>query len=168
MSDGRFCSAAGCPYTKGAALAGNRGIALIRKRLRFPHARHAFTQGWCKTMITAFAAVVQVRKDRKFQCIYACPCQRLFTIEPPVFLTALFCRNTYAAASRSCAVRGIRFFRFCSPPPCQKSSAAFQRFFKYLKDRRNTGGLLPDRSVLKSGPAFHFSSAALANSSTAS
>ena len=84
-------------------------------------------------MITAFAAVVQVRKDRKFQCIYACPCQRLFTIEPPVFLTALFCRNTYAAASRFCAVRGDTILQVLFSPALSEKQRSVSALFQVLK-----------------------------------
>ena len=50
-------------------------------------------------MTAAFAAVVQVRKDRKFQCIYACPCQRLFTIEPPAGFSDGFVLQKYVWCS---------------------------------------------------------------------
>lgn len=81
-------------------------------------------------MITVFAAVVQVRKDRKFQCIYACPCQRLFTIEPPAGFSDGFVLQKHVCCSEPilCGTGGYDSSGFVLPRPVRKAAQRFSAF----------------------------------------
>lgn len=84
-------------------------------------------------MITVFAAVVQVRKDRKFQCIYACPCQRLFTIEPPGFSDGFVLQKHVCCSEPILCGTGDTILQVLFSPALSEKQRSVSALFQVLK-----------------------------------